>query len=240
MRNGAPLEAIDIMLASLSKASIKQYGSGLKQWWQFCAERRLSPFEVKVDKVLIFLTKKYEEGASYGTLNSIRSAISLLTKEDLGKNFLVKRFFEGVYKLRPTKPKYCKTWEVDTVIDYLEPMFPLEDLKLAQASYKTLMLLAISTAHRAQTFSKINVDNIHRTQSALEILITDVIKTSSPGRNQPVLVLPFIADRPSICVASNILNYIEKTKDVRDGKKKLFLSFKKPYKEIGSQTISRR
>ena len=114
------------MIASLSDSSIKQYSPGLKQWWQFCAERKLNPFEIKVDKVLKFLSIRFKDGATCGTLNTIRSAISLISDKGLEDNSLIKRFFGGVYKLRPSGTKYNVTWDVNIILDYvLETLFPL-------------------------------------------------------------------------------------------------------------------
>lgn len=52
-----------------------------------------------------------------------------------------------------------------------------------------------------------------------------------------MLRLPFFTRDKTICVA-RILIYLEKTKDIRGLIKKLFISFKKPHKAVGAQTIS--
>ncbi|KYN14545.1 hypothetical protein ALC57_13242, partial [Trachymyrmex cornetzi] len=66
-------------LASISDNTWKQYNSGLKKWWSFCAIHKENPYQISANKLLRFLTKMFSEGASYGSLNSFRSAISLVS-----------------------------------------------------------------------------------------------------------------------------------------------------------------
>lgn len=67
------------------------------------------------------------------------------------------------------------------------------------------MLLALSTVHRMQTFSLIRIDNIAMLDSKIEIAIPDLVKTSKPGKLQPLLLLPFFKERKRLCTASAIL-----------------------------------
>ncbi|XP_063991173.1 uncharacterized protein LOC135169803 [Diachasmimorpha longicaudata] len=78
--------------------------------------------------ILKFLTDKFNSGASYGTLNSYRSAISLLSENKIGEDPGICRFMKGVYRLRPIQPKYSSTWDVAVILLYL--CFEIrEDLK---------------------------------------------------------------------------------------------------------------
>ena len=61
------------------------------------------------------------------------------------------------------------------------------------------------------------------TASGIEIMINDVVKTSRPGAMQPYSLLPYFNNRPSVCVATTIEFYINKTKNVRQNKTKLLL-----------------
>lgn len=107
------------MLNSLSQATLKQYDSCLKQWWHFCNNEKVDPFLMSIPRILSFLTKKFNDGSAYGTLNSIRSALSLLMDDDLGSHRDIKRFFSGIYKMRPNKPRYEETWNPSQVLDHI-------------------------------------------------------------------------------------------------------------------------
>ena len=50
--------------------------------------------------------------------------------------------------------------------------------------FKLITMLALVTGHRMQTFSLIEIENVRTTDTAIEIKISDRIKTTAPGRNQ--------------------------------------------------------
>ena len=166
---------------------MKQYNSVFKHWWKFCEERQVDPLTITKNLMLDFLTVKFNEGASYGTINTIRSALSELSGSDLGKNPLICRFMTGVYKLRPTFPRYQERWDVGQVLSTLESWFPLSDLSLQDLTLKTIILVALTSAHRAQTFASIKLSDIHGSDSGVKITITEIIKTSAPGKKQPLV-----------------------------------------------------
>lgn len=73
----------------------------------------------------------------------------------------------------------------------------------------------------------------------IEIKIADRIKTSKPGRHQPTLIIPFYEKNVNICPARSLQMYIENTKDLRNEINSLFISFKRPFKTVSTQTLSR-
>lgn len=226
------------MLASLSDSSFKQYDCCLKKWWTYCKTNSLDLYNVSIPKIICFLTELYNGGCQYGTLNSCRSALSLIIGPTLGKDDRLSRFFKGVFRLRPTQPKYNLTWDTNKVLDSLSLWLPLNDLSLEKLTYKTIMLLALATAQRVQTLSKINIKNIQISTDRIMIKIPELIKTSRPSSKQPILYLPFFNDRPSVCPAKTLISYMERTADIRKSDS-LFLAIKKPHNSVGTQTLSR-
>ena len=100
--------------------------------------------------------------------------------------------------------------------------------------------MSLVTAHRMQTFSVIIHlflylllyylhDNIRSTSTAIEIRITDKIKTSGKNKVQPLLILPIYEDK-KVCVASTLSCYLEKTKEKRGSEKHLLIANKKHLK----------
>ena len=234
-----PEESLDIMLSSLSSSTRKQYKSSLKKWLDFCNLHNIEHIQPQVQDVIKYLTFRFEQGDSYGSLNSDRCAISLLSADKIEDDLLVKRFLKGCFRRRPTKSKYSFTWDVDTVFNYIDKLGPTSTLSIKNLTFKTLILLALSTAQRMQTLSKININNISFNDHKLEIRITDLIKNSRPGVAQPVLVIPRFAEKPNLCVYSCILQYIETISKIREQKQQFFLSIKKPFLPVGLQTLSR-
>lgn len=238
MRRGTPASALDIMVNSLSLSTMKQYDSSLKQWWSFCTKNRLDPYEASVPYILTFLSKQFDEGASYGTLNSCRSALSLVLGPKIGTDDRIKRFLKGVYRSKPPKPKYNYTWNPAIVLNYLSTL-PLIDISLEMLTRKLVTLLALATGHRVQTLSLISLKNITFTSEKASIFIPDLIKTSKRGALQPLLQLPTFETKIEICPVRTLKSYIAVTNPLRKNQEKLILTFKKPHLPASTQSISR-
>lgn len=231
--------SVEIMLNALSDNTYKQYNGCIKSWTEYCSKYNYDCSKASVPIVINFLTEMFDKGAKYGTLNSYKSALSLLFN-DVVNDYRIKRFMKGVFRLRPIKPKYNLTWNPSIVLDYLAKQWPNESLNLETLSKKILTLLALVTAHRVQTLSLIQLHNIN-TQNTNEIIIKipDIIKTSKPNTFQPVLKLPFYNENPNICPARCLMEYINKTSTIRSSNiTHLFVSFKKPHRRVTSQTLS--
>jgi hypothetical protein len=54
---------------------------------------------------------------------------------------------KGVYNLRPSKPKYCKTWDVSNVLGYLRKLSPIKFISLKDLTLKLVMLIAITSIY---------------------------------------------------------------------------------------------
>lgn len=123
-RKEVPEQSLDIMLASLSNSSTKQYASWLKKWAIFCENKNEDICFPNVPRVIEFLSEKFQKGAAVGTLNSCRSAIALLYGPELGEDPRVKRLFKGFSNIRPGKPKYDNTWDPQQVLGHLSEWGP--------------------------------------------------------------------------------------------------------------------
>lgn len=228
------------MLASISDNTMKQYSVTYKLWWSFCLDNSISTFEAPLSSVIAFLVDLFNKGASYGALNSHRSALSLFLGNNVGSDERIKRLLKGIYRQKPSRPKYTTTWDPKIVLDHVSTWYPNSDLSLAKLTKKLSILLALCTSHRVQTLSLIKLTNINKTPSGIKISISDMIKTSAANREQPVLFLPYFSENPSICPATTLDDYILVTSKLRpEGTDNLLLSHKKPFKKVSSQTISR-
>lgn len=228
------------MLASISQNTMKQYSTTYRIWWQFCADNDINTFEAPLSAVITFFVDLFNKGASYGSINSHRSALSLLLGNNVGSDERIKRLLKGIYRQKPCRPKYTATWDPKLVLDVISDWYPNSNLNLVKLTKKLTMLLALCTSHRVQTFSLIKISNISRSQSGIKITISDIIKTSAPNREQPLLFLPYFWEDPSICPASALDDYLAATSGLRpEGVENLLITHKKPHKEASSGTISR-
>nr|CAI5838358.1 unnamed protein product [Callosobruchus analis] len=142
--------------------------------------------------------------------------------------------------LRPAQPKYAFTWDPHQVLTYLESLDEMLDNSLKTLSYKLVTLIALVTGQRLQTLYSIKVSDIVESSSGLQIFITDYLKTSGTGRQQPCLHLPFFKDTVKLCAASTLKRYLAYTNQLRKFETEyLFITFSKPHKRASKQTISR-
>lgn len=228
------------MISSLTIGTLKQYDNPLRLWWEFCKAHGFHLYSASITQILLFLKDLFDKVKSYGTLNSYRSALSLIMNNELGNDPRIRRFFKGVASLKPQKPRYSYTWDPATVLDWLSKVYPNEEISLEKLSKKLVILLALITAQRVQTLALIKLENIKVSNNEITITIPDRIKTTGRNRDQPLLNIPFFREQPSICVAETLRVYISRTEKLRsDSKGKLFLSIRKPHKAVTSQSISR-
>ncbi|XP_066596470.1 uncharacterized protein [Prorops nasuta] len=230
---------VNILLASLADGTKKRYEANFIKWKHFCDKTNTNPFQPSLEIVLKFFTEKFKNGASYGMLNMYRAMISFISRGALTNNNIISRFMKGVCRLRPQKPKYEYVWDVSLVLEVLEKWFPLKDLMLQKLSEKTLMLLALATGHRVQTLGAIKVRDIKIGIKEVTIHVTGFLKTSGPGRSQPLIVLPFLTDKPELYVAGTLVHYLSLTNSLREGIDSLFITHKKPFRGASTQTLSR-
>lgn len=227
------------MLASLSDNSVKQYDTCLRKWYIFCKKNNISIFEASIPKIIYYFTELFQSGAQYGTLNSCRSALSLILGNQISTDDRVQRLFKGFFRLRPPLPKYDLTWDTSLVTETLSSWVPHDHLQLDRITQKLVTLLALVTAHRVQTISKIKIENISFSSNSISIKIPDLIKTSSIKSKQPTLVLPYFREKPEICPAKLLEDYLRVTESLRINHTFLFISTKKPHNKVSAQTLSR-
>lgn len=84
-----------------------------------------------------------------------------------------------------------------------------------------------------------NIRNIQRKETGLEIKIPDSIKTLRHNALQPVLFQPFLVYNPYICVAHNLLIYLQRSSTFRGSVSRLLLTLKKPFSPASTQTLSK-
>ncbi|KAL7300728.1 hypothetical protein TKK_0006707 [Trichogramma kaykai] len=238
LKQGVPEEAIGTSIASIEKSTIKSYETTLKKWWNFAYATQVDFYNTLVQDVIRFLQEQFDKGLSHSALNIARSAISLISYNDIANDKRMKRFLTGIYKRRPAKPKYNYVWDPSVILEYFQSQECNENLNFKDLSQKLITLLALVTGQRIQTLSLIKVANISFQKEKICIFIPDHIKTSRRGTNQPLLHLPYYLEERKICPATTLKYYLKITKDLRGNVDTLFLSLNKK-SGICRQTLSK-
>lgn len=156
-----PATALDVILASLAPSTIQQYARPLQNWWTFCQTWGISLYSPEVNQVLEFLNQEIQHINTYSTLNTIRSAISLVSSTEIGNHPLIKRFYKGASVLKPQRPRYDFVWDPAPVIEKLATIFPYNtSIPLAEITRKLVLLLALGSGQRAQILAAIRTSYI--------------------------------------------------------------------------------
>ena len=64
---------------------------------------------------------------------------------------------KGIFSLRPPKPRYFVTWDVNHVLQLLRSWSPAKSLSLKKLSSKLAVLGALITASRSSSLAKLDL-----------------------------------------------------------------------------------
>ena len=229
-------------MASWRKSTGKQYTTYLSRWVTYCKNKQLDVTHATINDGLDVLTLLYKQGIDYSAINTARSALSsAITPADkttFGEHPLVTRFLKGTFELRPSLPRYSTIWDACIVLTYLRSFPALNDLTLKQLTLNLTMLLALVTAQRTQTLSKLDTSCMQETTTGITFTIQDTLKTTRPGKHlAPIEIRPFAPDS-RLCPVTYIKHYITKTHSLRSNPR-LLISYTKPHKPVTNSTVAR-
>jgi integrase len=146
---------------------------------------------------------------------------------------------KGVFTLRPPRPRYEETWDVEIMLTYLRKLAPVKTLSLKNLTMKLVMLLLLTTAQRKQTLLLLDVNNLQMTRSSCVFQLTGLVKTSRPNDPKRTLVVKAYAPDRRLCIMFALREYLLRTKVVRKKESQLFISYQQPCKAVTGQTMSR-
>ena len=234
-----------MLCASWRQSTRKQYGTYLKKWQAFCRCRDLDSQCTSVENVVEYLSKLFHRlNLSYSAISCARSALASVITLDkntctISSHPLVIRFMKGVFHLRPPLPRYNNIWDVRVVLDYLRQKSPASRLSLRELTHKLCMLLALTSAQRAQTLFYIHIDGLIWKDNGVEVHISNLVKQNKPGKLGITSVIEAYQTDKRPCAVRYLKKYIERTSGLRGTEKHLFICYKKPHKRASKQTISR-
>ena len=233
------------MCAAWRTGTKKQYQTYINQWNTFCGERNTDPLLPNIENVLEFLTYLfYDRNLSYSAINTARSALSAYLvfgdgPSSVGNHPLIVKFMKGVFNMKPPVPRYSHIWDVKPVLEYLRRLSPARKLDLKKLSQKVVILLALTSAQRVQTLSKLSLDNAQITKTKVSFQVDEHIKQSRPGWvGCKVEAVAYPPDR-RLCVVTYITHYIERTQSIRNKEQSLLVSYVKPHRKVSESTIAR-
>ena len=242
-KQGISRNTTSILLASWRSGTQKQYCGYIKKWLSYCREKQINQVQASLVNVLDFLTKLFEEGLSYSSLNSARSSLSALglccDNIVVGSHPTIIRFMRGVYNLRPQQQKFVHIWDTNMVLCYLRKLSPVCTLALKELTLKLVMLIALTDATRAQSIHMLSVDSMEKLKNEFIFYVNSLIKQSRPRYKNPDIILKSYPPDRGLCVYTVLKEYLKRTHPYRVDTQKLILSYIKPFKPVSTATISR-
>ena len=153
-------------------------------------------------KVLDFLQDRLDLGLAFSTLRGYLAAIDAchlgVEGGSLSKNPDVVQFMHGVDHLRPVTRALFPAWDLKVVLQGLckAPFEPIEKSSLKHLSFKTALLLALSTAKRVSDLHALSVspDCMSFLNNDLKVLLKPHLKFVPKNRvipKEPVVLRAF-------------------------------------------------
>ncbi|XP_068712558.1 uncharacterized protein [Montipora foliosa] len=142
---------------------------------------------------------------------------------------------------RPPLPHYCKTWDVNLVLQYIGSMGDSQELSLKDLTLKLVMLVALTTAQRGQSLQLLDTQNMVQEETAYTFTLNSNLKQSKPGKSTSDLVIKLNAypyDR-NLCLVIACSVYLARTKLLRGSESWLFITHQKPHNKASRDTIRR-
>ena len=92
-----------------------------KDGCNFVINNKLIKLTFSLGEIISVLTRLHDDGLGYSVINTAKSMLPALF-EMHRKEILIKRFMKGIFHLRPFIPKTNITWNVKTVLKWLETL----------------------------------------------------------------------------------------------------------------------
>ena len=236
--------SIDLIMSSWSTGTKKQYTTYINKWFCHCKENKINPSKPGITQVADFLSDLFKTSQiEYSAMNTARSALSAVIEPidgiTAGSHPLIKRIMKGIFKTKPSLPKYTVTYDASKVLQYFSTRPPNHLLSIQELTWKLATLMALLSAQRAQTLHMLDVNYMYKDNNIVIFYLHELTKTSRPSFHpEPLQFRPFPQDE-QMCVVQALNTYLDRTKSIRGNCTKLFISVKAPHKSVQTCTISR-
>ena len=194
--------------------------------------------------ILQYLTSMFNEGKAYRAINVTRSMLSSTLPNidgvNIGKHLLVVQLMRGIYNAVPPQPRYSSTWDVDSVIDFLEETGPNSILCLSTLSQKLVMLLALALLMRVSEIAAIKLNPIIETTEGIRFSLSCLRKSQRYGPLRS-FSLKKLCPPSNVCPVACLNHYREMTDAFRNNSNNnlLIICAKKPNGPASPATIAR-
>ncbi|XP_078235403.1 uncharacterized protein LOC144584060 [Pogona vitticeps] len=250
----------EVIIKARKPATKLLYSYKWRNFLRFAEERQLHSSPVALSTLLLYLRHLFDLGLSKSTLKVYTAAIVAFQPpgSESSRWFshpTLKAFFKGLDNMRPPAKRPIPQWSLQTVLHCLtrHPFEPMASCDLKFLSFKTLFLVAITSARRASELAALRADppylQFFKDKVVLHPDVTFLPKVVSTFHvNQPLILPTPFPDAVTevermlhaLDVRRALAYYVTRTKDFRKAHR-LFLCFYGPRKgsPASSSSLSR-
>lgn len=236
---GLSASAVETIMNSWAPATIKQYNSSLKKWSLFCTKEQVNGTNPTFTDIANFVAELTSMNLSSATVAAHKAAVTSFL-EGFGSrpdDPLLSRMMKGVYRQKPSKPKYDNIWDVSIVIRYLKKKSKNERLSLEELTHKMVMLLALTSPKRVSEIARLDLSTLQKGTDKWVFHLEFMNKNRGHGKPHKATFERFEDSR--ICPITTMEAYIERTQSVRGDETCLILSTIRPHRPVTSSTVAR-
>ena len=246
----------ELVASGRRQSTLTTYSKRLAPYYKWCNERNLDPTRATVSNISQFLTERFDSGLQSATVRNYKSAIMSIHKgyedgssaNDGGE---IRLLLNGMFNERPPTRKIVPVWELNTVLEYLKgpPFEPMAKASLKNITLKTVMLIALASAHRCSEIHSLSFASmtISRAGATLSFVPGFRAKNETSSHLFPTLFLPSLSTESSVyedklwCPVRCLRYYTDRTSSMRGNNiiDQLFITHAEPHKPAAKSTIAR-
>ena len=189
----------------------------------------------------------HKEDQKYGAITVARSALSTILpkirRKTFGQDLNVSRMIKGIFKLRPSLPKYITTYDPNIMLRYIDSLPHDNFLLMKLLTKKVVHITAPAKWTTCAVLAGLKIIKIKPIKWHIPFYIDKILETTKPGKPQKPLEYREFNSNKKLCVILSLKEYISRTVLIREylegNKDQLILSYAYPHKPIICQSISR-
>ena len=163
-REGLSEESANLATRGRRNSTLRVYSSRVRPFIGWCTVRKIDQSTANVGEIADFLRSRFDLGLQSTSVNGYLSAIQSFHTEcrdggSIIRSRPLKFLIEGMEITRPKTRNIWPSWDLPTVLDYLNhvPFEPLQVAPLRLIAIKTLFLLAVASGKRCSELHSLDV-----------------------------------------------------------------------------------
>ena len=258
---GFSKEAASRISAPQAESTLGIYQGKWRVFSSWCEGRNEDPFQASAPLIADFLLHLFKDlGRKPSTIAGYRTAIAGALKTslgvDYGKDQQLSALILSFFREQPNSVRSFPSWDLSLVLKVLlkPPFEPLQLAELKYVTWKTIFLVLLASGSRRGEIHSLDHSKVRPSLNWSAVTLEPhasfvsktQIRTSGASCFSAIripalgpLLEPGMEEDRGLCPVRAIKVYLDRTKELREGKKLLFVSYKSGHKgDIHKNTVS--